>query len=171
MCQPLTAEGEFALVREHLEIALSQPSIGWIAFGDHELYNLLADVATQQRDEAALQKYASLAEEFASRYDHKLYRAIAHRAWGVFYRLAGQYAEADERLIQALEIFRQLNTHWQIGRTLVEMGELEVARTDNAVAREYLSQALRIFEKIESVLDATRTHERLAALEYASKNM
>jgi hypothetical protein len=164
MCQPLTAEGEFTLVREHLEIALLQPSIGWIAFGDHELYNLLADVAAQQRDEGLLRKYAPLAEEFASRYDHKLYRAIAHRTWGVSHRLAGQYMESQTRFEQALEIFQQMNTRWQIGRTFVEMGELDIARANNVAALEHFSRALNTFERIDAVPDATRVRERLTAL-------
>lgn len=163
MCQPLTAEGEFALVREHLEIALSQPSVGWIAFGDHELYNLLVDIAAQQRDEAAIQKYIPYAEEFASRYDHKLYQAVAHRAWGVMYRLAGQYAESQMRFDRALEIFQSMDAHYQIGRTLFELGELDVARANNAAAREHFSHALNAFERIGAVPNAIHVRERLAA--------
>jgi tetratricopeptide (TPR) repeat protein len=157
----LTAEGEFALVQEHLEAALPQGSIGWMAVGDHELYNLLADVAAQQRDVAALKKYAPLAEQFASRYDHKLYRAIAHRAWGVSHRLAGQYDEAQMRFDQALEIFQQLNTRWQIGRTLFEMGELALAQTNKAVARDHFYAALNAFESISAVPDVERTRGRM----------
>jgi len=37
------AEGEFALVRQHLEAALKLPGL-WV--GAHELYALLADAAT-----------------------------------------------------------------------------------------------------------------------------
>lgn len=160
----MTAEGEFALVREHLEIALSQPSIGWIAFGDHELYNLLADTAAQQRDEGALRKYAPLAEEFASRYDHKLYQAVAHRAWGVMHRLAGQYAESQIRFNQALEIFQQMNTRWQIGCTLFELGELAVACADRTMAREYFVRALETFETMQATPSVRRTHARIADL-------
>jgi len=160
----LAAEGEFALVREHLEIALSQPSLGWIALGDHELYNLLADTAAQQRDEAALQKYAPLAEEFATRYDHMLYQAIAHRAWGVAHRLAGEYAESQIRFDQALEIFQQMDTRWQIGRTLFEMGELAVAQKDTVSARDYFTRAQNILEGIDAAPDGTRARERLAVL-------
>jgi len=160
----LAAEGEFALVREHLEIALSQPSIGWIAFGDHELYNLLADAAAQERDEAALQKYAPLAEEFATRYDHKLYQAIAHRARGVAHRLAGEYSESQIRFDQALEILQQMDTRWQIGRTLFEMGELAVAQKDTVSARDHFTRALNILEGIGAAPDGTRARERLAVL-------
>src|SRR5215468_8759777 len=101
MSLPLIAEGEFALVREHLEVALRQRSIGWAVVGDHELYAMLADAATQQRDVVALRQYAPLAEESARRYDHALFQAIAQRAWGVAHRLAAEYTAAEARLNQA----------------------------------------------------------------------
>jgi len=160
----LTAEGEFALVREHLEAALPKPSIGWIAFGDHEVYNLLVDTAAQQRDETALQKYAPLAEEAAIRYDHKLNQAIAHRAWGVLYRLAGQYAESQFRFDRALEIFQDMNTRWQIGRTLFELGELAVVQTNISQARDYLHAAKVTFEALQAAPDLAHSQAALERL-------
>ena len=157
----MTAEGEFALVREHLEAALPKPSIGWIAFGDHEVYNLLADTAARQRDETALQKYAPLAEEAAIRYDHKLNQAIAHRAWGVLCRLAGQYAESQFRFDRALEIFQQMDTRWQIGRTLFELGELASTQLETSNARHYFARALSVFEIVGALPDLARTREKL----------
>jgi len=154
------AEGEFALVRHYLEIALSK-SAAWV--GEHDLYAMLADAAAQQRDEAALRQYAPLAEEAAARYDHKLYQAVAHRAWGVTHRLAGDYAEAEARLNQALELFRGLDTRWQIGRTLFELGELAAARGEAAVAREQLSLALTAFEEMKAAPDAARARAALEA--------
>lgn len=147
------AEGEFALVQKYLEIAINKTA-AWV--GEHDVYAMLADVAVQQRDEASLQKYAPLAEEFASRYDHKLYRAIAHRAWGVFHRLAGQYDEAQLRLNQALEIFQQMNARYQIGRTLVELGELAVAQKNPPAAREHFTSAIGVFELIHAAPDLAR---------------
>lgn len=158
------AEGEFALIREYGEAGLIRLSKGWATFGDHDLYSLLVDAAAMQRDEAAIQKYAPLAEEFALRYNHKLYQAIAHRAWGVMYCLAGQYDEAQMRFDRALEIFQNMDTRYQIGRTKFEIGELDVARRNNAAAREHFSQALNAFERIGAVLNAMRVRERLAAL-------
>jgi tetratricopeptide (TPR) repeat protein len=160
----LTAEGEFAQVREHLEAALPKPSIGWIAFGDHEVYNLLTDTAARQRDLAAIQKYAHLAEELALRYDHKLNQAIAHRAWGVAHHLAGEYAEAQLRLNQALEIFQQLETRWQIGRTLFELGELASTQLETSNARHYFARALSVFEIVGALPDVARTREKLELL-------
>lgn len=154
------AEGEFALVRQHLEIALSK-SAAWV--GEHDLYAMLADAAAQQCDQAALHQYAPLAEEAAARYEHKLYQAIAHRAWGVAHRLKGEHAEAEARLQQALALFRGLDTRWQIGRTLFELGELARVRPDAAGAREHFSLALAAFEEMSAAPDAARAHAALEA--------
>src|SRR3990172_1248948 len=139
------AEGEFALVRQHLEIALGKTA-AWV--GEHDLYAMLADAAAQQRDEAALRQYAPLAEEAATRYDHKLYQAIAHRAWAVAHRLAGEYAEAEARLNQALALFQELETRWQLGRTLAELGELALAQRETVSARGYFQRALDLFDSM-----------------------
>jgi hypothetical protein len=154
------AEGEFTLVQEYLEIALNKTA-AWV--GEHDLFAMLADTAVQGRDEAGLQKYAPLAEEFALRCDHKLYLAIAHRAWGVSHRLAGQYADSRTRLQQALELFQQLDTRWQIGRTLFELGELSLTQ-ESMDAREQFSLALSAFETMNALPDAARTREKIATL-------
>ena len=155
------AEGEFALVQKYLELAINKTA-AWV--GEHDIYAMLADVAVQQRDEASLQKYAPLAEEFASRYDHKLYQAIAHRAWGVLHRLAGQHNEAETRLNNALEVFQQMNARWQAGRTLYDLGEVFLGRGDKPSARDHFSRALSAFEAIGAVPDAARMQERMSAL-------
>jgi tetratricopeptide (TPR) repeat protein len=155
------AEGEFALVRNYLEIGLNKTA-EWI--GEHDLYAMLSDAAAQQRDESALRKYAPLAEELASRYDHKLYQAIAHRAWGVAHRIAGQHAESKARLNKALELFQQLDTRWQIGRTLFELGELALSLDEKETAHEHFSRALSTFSAMGAMPDATHTREKLAML-------
>jgi len=161
MCQPLMAEGEFALVRQNLETALGKPTT-WV--GEHDVYAMLVDAAAQQRDAAALQKYAPLAEESAARHDHKLYRAIAERAWGVADTLAGRYDQAEVRLKRALGLFETLDTGWQIGRTRFELGELALSNAENEGAREHFSRALTAFEGIGALPDAARARERMAAL-------
>jgi tetratricopeptide (TPR) repeat protein len=152
------AEGEFALVQKYLEIAINKTA-AWV--GEHDIYAMLADVAAQQRDDTSLQKYAPLAEEFASRYDHRLYQAIAHRAWGVMYRLTGHHAESKIRFEQALEIFQQMEARWQIGRTLFELGELSISRADVSTARDHFTRALSAFETLGALPDAARTREKL----------
>lgn len=156
------AEGEFALVRQHLEEALRQTG-EWV--GEHDLYAMLADSAAQQRDEDALRYYAPLAEESAARYGHVLYQAIAQRAQGVAHRLAGDYAQAEARFLEALDLCRGLDTRWQIGRTLFELGELEQAQMNPGKARDHFSSAMAEFEKLRAVPDLIKTQKALEALD------
>ena len=160
------AEGEFALVKEHLEAANSKPVSGMgLPMNETELYFMFVDLAVLQHDEAALRQYAPLVEEMALRDGHILYQASAHRAWGVMHRLQGEYAAAETRLNQALELFQGLDTRWQIGRTLFELAEVALGRTDPAEARDYFSRALAAFEEIGAVPDVTRTQAALDSLD------
>ena len=160
------AESEFALVRDYLEAAGNKPvTARGLLFHDNELYFMFADLAVLQRDEAALRQYAPLAEETAARDGHILYQASADRAWGVLHRLQGEYAAAEARLNKALELFQGLDTRWQIGRTLFELAEVALGRTDPAEARDYFSRALAAFEEIGAVPDVTRTQAALDSLD------
>lgn len=156
------AEGEFVLVREHLEAALTTSADD---IGEHDLYAMLADAAVRQRDQAALQQYAPLAEETADRYGHTLYQAIAQRAWGVLHCLAGDLTEAETRLRRALEIFAGLETHWQIGRSYAELAELARAQNDISGACDYFALALTEFEELDAIPDAARTRTALEAMD------
>ncbi|MGH2619794.1 MAG: hypothetical protein ACRDHG_04385 [Anaerolineales bacterium] len=155
------AEGEFALVRQHLEAALLQ-TVEWV--GDHDLYAMLADVAVRQGDLPGLQHYAPLAEESATRYNHPLYLAVAQRAFGVAHRLVGEYDRAQARLKEALDSFTQIGAHWQIGRTHFELGELARARGDAATAIGQLRIARDEFDKQGAVPDRNQARAALAEL-------
>ena len=163
---PLKAQGEFALVKQNLEHALGtsgQPvNFGTMAH-DHEIYMTLADTAMELRDLDALRRYAPALEALASRDDHRLYLAIAHRALGVERWLAGEHEEAEERLRQALGLFTKVGARWQIGRTLLELGENHLTRSRER-AREYYSQALGAFEEMQAILHAERTRLALSSL-------
>jgi tetratricopeptide (TPR) repeat protein len=162
------AEGEFALVRRHLEQALPKPALppGNVAPGaDHDLYAMLADVCALQRDLDGLQKYAPLAEDAAARSGHKLYLGIAHRARGVAHRLAREFSASEDRLQKALALFLGLEARWQIGRTLFELGELAAARMDTASARDYFARALAAFDSLRAIPDAERARKALESLE------
>ena len=132
---------------------------------DHEIYMTLADTAVEMRDSSALYKYAPHLEELANRDKHKLYLAIAHRAYGVAHRLEGKHTEAETRLKQALELFTKFGARWQIGRTLFELGELKLAQSEEkAKAIEYYSQALGSFQEIQALPNAERTRAALNSL-------
>jgi tetratricopeptide (TPR) repeat protein len=156
-------EGEFALVRHELEIAFGQTE-AFEYVGDHDVYTTLVDVACLQRDDAAIRTHAPAAEELAIRHDHKLYRGVISRAWGVAHRLAGEYDQAEARFSQAHEFFADLGTRWQIGRTHFEQGELAVARGDHAGARAHFDQAMAAFEFMRATPDLARTRAALEQL-------
>lgn len=159
------AAGEFALVRDHLEVAGSKPiSSRGLLFHDTELYSMYLDIAVLQRDETALRQFALLAEETAVRDGHILHQAGAHRAWGVLHRLQGDYTAAEIRLNQALDLFERLGTRWQIGRTLYELGLLAQAQTDQVGARDYLSSALSAFAAMGAKPDIERVREAIGIL-------
>jgi tetratricopeptide (TPR) repeat protein len=161
MSLPLLAAGEFARVTPVIEQALKTPS-EWI--GDHILTAALADAASQQSDQAALRMYAPWAEALAQRCGHRLNLAIAHRAWAVAHRLAGDYASAAGRLDEALRTFEDLGTRWQLGRTWCELGQLAHAQSDSLRARLHYGQALGLFEEMRAEPDAQRVRELLYAL-------
>lgn len=130
----------------------------------HIVYMMLADAAVRAGEEAAIRRYAAPLEQLATQDEHRPYLAAAHRAWGVAHRLAGELTEAEARLSQALELFEELGFSWQVGRTLVELAELELARSDPSRSAEHLSRALDLFEALQAQPDAERTRSALAAL-------
>ena len=167
MSQPLLVGGEFALVKQHLEAISHKPAFMWGSLVTDSLVNfMLADLAVLQRDEAALRQHAPLAAETAARDGHMLFQASAQRALGVLYRLTGDYMEAEDHLYQALQTFESLETRWQLGRTLVELGELAAARTDNDQARDYYARAIEAFDAMGAMPDMVRAQAALDRLEF-----
>ena len=150
------ARGEFAPAQEALIRGVDK-RYGWS--GEHDLYAMLADIAVLERDQAGLVRYAPLAEAHAARYGHTLYLAIAQRAWGVSYHLEGRYQEAEQRLHQALRIFQELKTHWQIGRTLFELGDLARSSGDLPTSKESFQDALAAFELVRAVPDIVKIQQ------------
>ena len=128
---------------------------------EHDVYMLLTETAVNQRDPAAIQQYAGRLEPLAARDEHPLYQAIAHRAWGVAQRLAGDLPAAQARLAQALEMFTTLGADWQAARTHLELAE---AASDPAAARAHYTEALAAFEALGARPDADRARAALQAL-------
>jgi hypothetical protein len=147
-------------MKEKLEGALSlegQPVKRGTMAHEHIVYMMLADAAAQARDLAGLQQYAPLLEELARRDDHQPYLAVADRAWGVAHTLDGRYDEAETRLQQALGTFEGMNARWQIGRTQVELAELNRARGNADAAESHFAAALAEFKALGAAPDHERT--------------
>ena len=155
------AQGEFALVKELLPKAIDKASV---LVADPDLYTMLADAAVQEREQAALQEYAPLLELSATPIEHNLHLATAHRARGVLHRLEGDYKQAEARLEQAATLFRGLDTRWQLGRTLFELGEQAAETTELTKAKQHYANALALFEEMGAVPDVARAQAALSAL-------
>jgi tetratricopeptide (TPR) repeat protein len=162
----LQAEGEFAPIEENLKPALElsgQPVKRGTMAHEHIVYMMMTDSAARARDEAAIRRYTPRLEELARRDEHRPYLAIADRAWGVAHRLAGEYEDAEIRLKKAIEAFTELDSQWQLGRTLFEMAELERARSNVEAAKDYGSQALAAFEVMGAEPDLARVRAMLGS--------
>ena len=156
MSVPYVARGEFASAKQFLTPSISKPNIPtrWASIAtDLDTYALLADIAVQERDIEALQKYAPQSEELAVRDNHRLYLGIAQRAQGVLHHLTGDYQEAHARLTSALKFFEELDARWQIGQTQMELGALARAQNDLTAAFEHFNQALTAFEELRATLE------------------
>jgi len=136
----------------------------------HIIYMMLADAAAQSHDVATIRRYSSLLEELATRDNHRPYLAVAHRSWGIMCRLNEEFAEAKVRLMQALELFEELQAHWQIGRTLVELAELSRAHSDATGARDYFARALSEFEALNALPAIEQTRAALEGLKTTAKD-
>jgi len=144
------AVGEFVQITKYLEAALNQEA-EWV--GAHDLYALLVDTAVRERNEATIRRYAPLAEETATRHGHRLYQAIASRAWGVLHLMNKEPELAQTKLKQALDIFTELETHWQSGRTYIELFNLAKVNGDQEKAKGYLSLSESAFDKAGAVFE------------------
>jgi len=162
------AEGEFALVREHLDQAIHGPNdpVRWgSAVTDLDFNVLYADAAARARDAKALMRFAPLAEEGAAHFGHRLYAAIAHRARGVQALLADQATQAVAYENQALAIFEDIGTRYQIGLTLGERARAFSAVGDPVSARSDWNRAATLFDALGALPAARQARESLAALE------
>jgi len=131
---------------------------------DLDMYVMTVDAAARAQDQDRLSQYLSVAEGAAASASHNLYMAVTGRARGVAHRLAGEWDEAADQLAAAVEEFRALDTPWQFGLTLLELGAVEHSRGNTDLAGEHYSQALTAFERLGAVPYEERAREALESL-------
>ncbi|MGH2348952.1 MAG: tetratricopeptide repeat protein, partial [bacterium] len=83
--------------------------------------------------------------------------AIGCRAMGAYHRAAGRLDQADALLAESQDLFRALDTPWELGRTLRELALLrrDQGRTEEATV--LLNEALSLFQAMGAVPDIERT--------------
>jgi tetratricopeptide (TPR) repeat protein len=121
----------------------------------------LVDTAGEHAHTETLVKYVPMIEDAFTDTNHPLHKAISLRSSGVLHRLQGDYPQAEEKIEQALEIFKGLEAQYQIGRTYHELGQLELAKNNPSQAKEHFSDALIAFEKMRAAPAIERTQAAL----------
>ena len=162
------AEGEFALVWDHLDqaVRVANDPVRWgSAVTDLDFNVLYADAAARARDAEALGRFVPLAEQGTKHFGHRLYTAVTLRSRGVQFLLADQAAEAVNCENQALAIFEDLGTRYQMGLTLGERARAFSALGDSASARADWSRAASLFEAQGALPAARQARDSLAALQ------
>lgn len=144
------AQGEFALINQHLATAMQKPPIGWNPVGDHEIVVMMADTAAVQRDLDALTGTAAQAEGISRQLGHQLYHAVSLRALGIGEWLRGNHPRGGAHLLEALEIFQKLEAHWQTGRTLYDHAEMLAGQGRVSEAGAYYQRAVGEFERMQA---------------------
>jgi tetratricopeptide (TPR) repeat protein len=144
------AQGEFALINQHLSAAMQKPPTGWNPVGEHEILVLMADNAAMQRNAEALSSTAERAELISRQLGHPLYQAVSLRALAALQGLKRNYPAAEAHLLEALSIFQKLETRWQAGRTLFDLAEVLAAQDRKHEAVEYYNQAIEEFEAMQA---------------------
>ncbi|MFQ5942193.1 MAG: hypothetical protein ACE5JF_01440 [Anaerolineales bacterium] len=131
---------------------------------DLDLHVMAVDAAARARDREHLNELVPISEEAAKRANHELYIAVARRARGIKHRIDGEIDQAADQLSGAADEFRALDTPWQIGRTLLELGEVERDRGHTDRAKEYLSEAIEAFVGLGAVPYEERARSALESI-------
>ena len=118
---------------------------------DLDMHAMAVDSAARSGDKEYLSNYLLIAEEAAERADHKFYLAVARRARGVSHQLAGELDPASNELNAAADEFRDMKTPWQVGRTLLMLGEVEAARGHPDLAKQHYAEAVSAFESLGAI--------------------
>lgn len=154
----MIAEGEFAQVNSYFQEALERPSEILL---DVRFFHLLVDNAILQEDIDSLEELTPRFLELAELHEHDLYNAIANRSIAVLHRLKGELNKPKKLLEISLKIFKDLETHWQIGRTYNELGQLAIAQEKTSEAKDQFTQALEAYKILDARIDIEKTQRAL----------
>lgn len=91
------------------------------------------------------------------------YVAQAHRLLGEI-ALKTNLDQAGPRFEKSIAIFREINAKNELAPAYVGYGRLHKQQGNIAQAREYLNQALEIFERLGTLIDPDKVREELAGL-------
>ena len=86
------------------------------------------------------------------------------QAMGAHLRATGRHDEAEALLLEAQDLFRDMDCPWQLGRTQRELALLRRAQGREREASDLLREALGRFEALGAAPDIERTRALLSAV-------
>lgn len=81
------------------------------------------------------------------------------RVVGQIYLARQELAEAEEELNDSLRILEELESHYEVGKTLFQLARLHRMQGDQAQMWDNLKKALAIFEDLGARLDLAQAQE------------
>ena len=176
--EDLIAEASYALAtvedeRGHPEDAEKHLARAIGIFEDHHTLHGLArahtaaaTVALQRGRVDDAVRHATLAEQHARRLGDRFSLAQADWAWGKIHGARGEREAATTRFESARAAFEELDTPYELGRLLFDVGLL---REEPEEATETIRGAVRVFERLNATRDLERARGALFRIRPAGK--
>jgi tetratricopeptide (TPR) repeat protein len=101
--------------------------------------------------------------EMAERYGVRYYAGFAQRLLGEI-ALKANPAQATPHFEKSIAIFREIKAENEVAMAYAGYGRLHKQKRQIAQAREYLTKALEIFERLGTLTEPDRVREELAGL-------
>jgi tetratricopeptide (TPR) repeat protein len=105
--------------------------------------------------------YARRSLALAQEHEMRLEEGATRRVLGqIHLARQGLYiAQAEQELQESLRILEELNSRYEMGKTLFQLARLHRMRGDQAQMKEILRQARAIFEDLGARLDLAQAQE------------
>jgi class 3 adenylate cyclase/tetratricopeptide (TPR) repeat protein len=107
----------------------------------------------------SLEKGLEMAEQYGVRY----YAGFAHRLLGESI-LKTNPTQADPHFEKSIAIFQEIKAENQLAMAYTGYGRLHKKQGETARAQEYLTKALKIFERLGTLIEPDKVREELAGL-------
>ena len=153
-----TAEASLSAAADIADrIGLAEPAV-WRFHGDH--IEVVVGLGDLDRAERLLDRFESRGHATARPWT----MATAARCRGLLLAARGDLPGAIEALDQALRHHQQLPMPFELGRTLLVMGQVQRRAKRKLIARQHLQQALDIFESLPAPLWAQHSRSEIARI-------
>jgi Nif-specific regulatory protein len=130
------------------------------------VHTMAADLALRQQKLQDAEQSVAVAAEMAARLGDRFTAAQLAAVSGKVCFVTGRREEAELKFAEALQVFEELGTQYELGRLLFDVGLL---REDADEAAQTIRRAVRIFERLEAAPDLERARGALFRIRPAGK--